>query len=42
MTTVIVPGHFTKLWRGQNSPALCAIGSTGTPVSVARIAPPMR
>ena len=42
MTTRISPGYLMKLWRGQYSPALWAMGMTGTPVSAARMAPPMR
>jgi hypothetical protein len=40
MLTVIVPGCFTKAWRGQTVPALCAIGTTFAPSWVARKAPP--
>src|SRR5690606_18899946 len=28
ITTRIVPGYLRMLWRGQNSPALCATGTT--------------
>ena len=38
--TVIVPGRLMKAFRGQHSPELTAIGTTGTPVRMARRAPP--
>ena len=41
MLTVIVQGSFRKEFLPQNSPALCATGTTGTPVWVASHAPPM-
>ena len=38
--TTMVPGVLMKALRGQQSPEFIAIGTTGTPVPTARMAPP--
>ena len=41
MLTVISPDFLTKAFFAQNSPALWATGTTGTPAETARCAPPV-
>jgi hypothetical protein len=38
--TVIKPGILMKAFRGQHSPELTAMGTTGEPVRIASRAPP--
>src|SRR6202012_5827718 len=39
--TVTIPAYLRNELRGHTRPALCAIGTTGAPVAIAKRAPPV-